>query len=173
MSVALHLGVPGVMWGLLRAFGGGPGGEDGGEREKVGQAGEGLGWLWVVLVGVLLWVANPLKQEIPHFVIENASTGEGLLWVGVRFVRVVGLEVFFRGFMVLGLRRALGGVGALGVSLIPYVMVHFHQAMFPSLVAWCVGIGLGVMALRRGSIWLGLGLHAGVVLVGDCMAWWG
>lgn len=173
VSVALHLGVPGVMWGLLRAFGGRRGGEDEGRGAIGGGDGERLGWWWVVGVGLLLWIANPLKQEVPHFVIDNASTEEGLLYVGVRLVRVVGLEVFFRGFMVLGLQRVLGGAGAVGVSLIPYVMVHFNQGMFPSLVGWMVGVCLGVMALRRGSIGLGLGLHAGVVLVGDCVGWWG
>ena len=47
------------------------------------------------------------------------------LFYGVQFL---GVEAFFRGFLLFGLERRLGWY-AIGVSTIPYVMIHFGKPM--------------------------------------------
>ena len=57
-------------------------------------------------------------------------------------VQFIGVEVFFRGFLVLGLAPRMG-VMAVYVSVIPYVMIHFAKPMLETLGAIVAAIALG------------------------------
>jgi membrane protease YdiL (CAAX protease family) len=158
VSAALHLGAPlGVMalgWAKLKEV---PLGEP--------LSGARLGVMCLGL-GALLTLASPVMAGL-YWVLPPGEVVEGgALWaiVGVRLLRALATEVFFRGMLVLGTRQALGVSGAVGLSLIPYTMVHYHLAMQQVLAGWVTGVGLGWLAARRGSIWLGVWLHCGAVL---------
>ena len=71
------------------------------------------------------------------------------------------VEFFFRGYLVSGLGRSIGARAIL-VSMMPYVMIHFHKPLLEALGAIVAGTILGAFALRTRSIWGGLMVHLGV-----------
>lgn len=60
-------------------------------------------------------------------------------------------ELFFRGFLMMGLSRRLGAA-AVFVQLIPFVMAHYQKAEIEAYAAALGGLLLGFMALRGRSI---------------------
>ena len=79
------------------------------------------------------------------------------------------LEVFFRGFLLAGLRRAMGA-NAVFVAMVPYVMLHFGKPLPETLGAVVTGIVLGTLALRTRSIWGGVVIHIAVAVTMDLLA---
>jgi membrane protease YdiL (CAAX protease family) len=85
------------------------------------------------------------------------------LFYGMQFL---GVEAFFRGFLLFGLERRLGWY-AIGVSTIPYVMIHFGKPMPETFAAIVAGVLLGWMALRTRSFLWGVALHWSVAITMD------
>lgn len=92
-----------------------------------------------------------------------------LLFEAIYGLQFVAVEFFFRGFLVNGLGRTLG-YRAILVSMMPYVMIHFHKPFLEALAAIVAGIVLGAFALRTRSIWGGLLIHLGVAWGMDLVA---
>ena len=80
-----------------------------------------------------------------------------------------GLEFFFRGFILHGLRRALGA-NAIFVMIVPYCMIHFGKPMPETIGAIGAGLILGTLAMRTRSIWGGVLIHIGVAMTMDVLA---
>jgi membrane protease YdiL (CAAX protease family) len=100
-----------------------------------------------------------------HWTTPPGALAGWALWVtaSAQAARAVALEVFYRGLLVAGARPALGVGGAVGLSLIPWMMAHYHLTWPQALAGWVTGLGLGWVAAQRGSIWAGVGLHVGAV----------
>jgi membrane protease YdiL (CAAX protease family) len=81
----------------------------------------------------------------------------------------VSLELFFRGFILFALRRAIGAY-ALFVMMVPYVMIHFGKPLPEALGAVAAGLVLGAMALITRSIWGGVAVHLAVAWTMDFLA---
>lgn len=79
------------------------------------------------------------------------------------------IEFFFRGFMVLGLKRSLGWASVL-VMLAPYCMIHYYKPMPEAMGAVAGGLILGALAWRTGTIVYGWVLHYAVALSMDLLA---
>jgi len=79
------------------------------------------------------------------------------------------VEFFFRGFMVLGLKRYLGWASVL-VMLAPYCMIHYYKPMPEAFGAIGAGLILGALSWRTGTILYGWALHFGVALSMDLLA---
>lgn len=88
------------------------------------------------------------------------------LWYAMQFV---GLEFFFRGFMVHGLKHRFGTASVL-VMTMPYCMIHFGKPMPETYAAILAGLALGVMSLKTGTVWLGAALHVAVAWTMDGLA---
>lgn len=84
-----------------------------------------------------------------------------LQWELLYALQFVALELFFRGYLTLGLRRRLGG-DAVWVMVLPYCMIHFGKPLPETLAAIIAGVALGSLALRTRSIWMGAALHIAV-----------
>ncbi len=78
-----------------------------------------------------------------------------LLAYGLQFV---GVELFFRGFLLLVLRPVLGLWGV-AVMLLPYTMLHFSKPPLETLGSMLFGLMLALTALRSRSILDGVGIH--------------
>lgn len=59
-------------------------------------------------------------------------------------------EFFFRGFMLQGLGRRLGGI-AIFIQMVPFTMAHFPKPELEALSAVIAGLALGLMAWRSRS----------------------
>jgi hypothetical protein len=79
------------------------------------------------------------------------------------------VELFFRGFLVLGLKRALGLASVL-VMLAPYCMIHYYKPMPEALGSIGAGLLLGLLAWRTGTVVYGWFLHYSVALTMDLLA---
>ncbi len=79
------------------------------------------------------------------------------------------VEFFFRGFMVLGLKRYIGWASVL-VMLAPYCMIHYYKPMPEAMGAIGAGLVLGALSYRTGTIMYGWALHFGVALTMDLLA---
>lgn len=149
-------------------------------RKKNGGAGgfparlrdTGLGWgeqtryLWVfgaaylIILPLLYWAARQeaYQSTYPFFSFARFGPGYLVFWWIFYGLYYIGVEYFFRGFLLFGLYPKIGSLSVL-VAAIPYVMIHFTKPPSEALGSLFAGILLGYMALRSGSIWGGFLLH--------------
>jgi membrane protease YdiL (CAAX protease family) len=93
------------------------------------------------------------------------------VWEAFYALQFLGLEFFFRGFMVHGLRHRFGAY-SIPVMMVPYCMIHFQKPMPETFGAIIAGFVLGFMSLRTRSVILGAALHIGVAVSMDLTSLW-
>ena len=122
--------------------------------------------LYLALLGlitpavVIASYTQPFQATYPFY---RLVPGERLwpnfwLWELLYASQFVGIEFFFRGFLVHGLKRRMG-YAAVWVSLVPYTMIHFEKPLAECLGAILAGWVLGMLSLRTGSMWWGAAIH--------------
>jgi membrane protease YdiL (CAAX protease family) len=109
------------------------------------------------------------RDTYPFYRLANRSYTDLVLWELLYGAQFVALEFFFRGFILHGLRRALGS-HAIFVMLVPYCMIHFGKPMPETLGAIGAGLVLGTLAMRTRSIWGGVAIHIAVAVTMDILA---
>lgn len=134
--------------------------------------------LFVVFVPVV-WLASKrpdFAQTYPFYPPRLPSSrapakvgGDWVAFEAVYFVQFLAVEYFFRGFMVLGLKPALGRAAIL-VMLAPYCMIHFHKPGLEALGAVGAGLVLGSLSYRTGTVVYGWFLHYAVALSMDLLS---
>lgn len=95
--------------------------------------------------------------------------GDWVAFEAIYFLQFLAVEYFFRGFMVLGLKPALGRASIL-VMLAPYCMIHFHKPGLEALGAVGAGLVLGSLSYRTGTVIYGWFLHYAVALSMDLLS---
>jgi membrane protease YdiL (CAAX protease family) len=132
-------------------------------------------WIYVVLFlcvlpAVILASRTPsFRHTYPFYRLANRSAFDLWAWEGLYAAQFVSLEIFFRGFILQGLRRALGS-NAIFVMIVPYCMIHYGKPLPETLGAIGAGLILGTLAMRTKSIWGGVLIHIGVAMTMDVMA---
>ncbi len=96
---------------------------------------------------------------------EGISGSLGIWWLGYA-LQFLGLEFFFRGFMIHSLKPHLG-FASIPVMMVPYAMIHFRKPLLETCGAILAGLALGALSLRTKSIWLGAALHISVAATMD------
>lgn len=86
---------------------------------------------------------------------------------GISFIAI---ELFFRGFLVIGLAFLLGKETILPMAA-TYVFLHFGKPMGEAISSAFGGYILGVIALYSGNIWGGVFVHVGIAWLMELMAW--
>lgn len=134
-------------------------------------AGWSSGWrIYLVFVGVmaplvLAFSGDPHFQEVYPFYHgwRRGTDGWGrlLAWEAAYALQFVGLEFFFRGFLVHGLKHRFGVYSVL-VMTVPYCMIHFGKPLRECVASIVAGVALGLMSLKTRSVWLGAALHISV-----------
>lgn len=85
-------------------------------------------------------------------------------------VQFIGLEWFFRGFMVLALSRFFGPA-AVWPMVSVYVFLHFGKPMGETIGSLFGSYILGTISLHTKSITGGIIIHLGIALLMELMAW--
>ncbi len=192
---AVELGLTGRWWGPLLPFGWWAAGTaifwillPAMAAGRSGLSPRDLGWgagalrskLWIysaLLVPVGVAVAWAARQPAfldtypmlrPATVIEWSWSVLLLYWLFYAF-QFVGVEFFFRGFLLFPFEERLGRA-AIGLSVIPYCMIHFHKPLPEVFGAIVAGVVLGWLALETRSIWGGAMVHIAVALSMDVAA---
>lgn len=78
-------------------------------------------------------------------------------------------EFFFRGYMLFGLERALGGGYAILIQTIPFTLMHIGKPFLETLGAVFAGVILGILAIETRTFFFGALLHWMVALSLDLM----
>lgn len=113
-------------------------------------------------------LGDGFRATYPFYRLAHRSAFDFLAWEAIYLSSFVALEFFFRGFLVLGLRPALGS-HAVFVSVLPYCMVHFGKPWPETVLAIAAGIVLGTVSARTGSIAGGVAVHVVVALSMDVL----
>ncbi|HVY47061.1 MAG TPA: type II CAAX endopeptidase family protein [Minicystis sp.] len=126
--------------------------------------------LVVVLPAVYLASRSPeFADYYPFYKSCSRSWADLLGWELMYAAQFFALEIFFRGFMLSGLRKSLGS-GAIFAMCVPYCMIHYGKPYFETCGAVVAGIALGSLAMKTKSIYSGFFVHVTVALSMDLLA---
>jgi membrane protease YdiL (CAAX protease family) len=132
-------------------------------------------WIYLLLFTLILpavaiaSTTDAFRHTYPFYRAANRSHFDLWSWEALYAVQFLALEVFFRGFILQGLRRALGS-NAIFVMIVPYCMIHYGKPLPETLGAIGAGVILGTLAMRTKSIWGGVLIHVGVAVTMDVLA---
>lgn len=129
----------------------------------------GLCLLVVVPVVIIVSRSPDFADYYPFYKQCSRSWLDFALWESMYIAQFFALEVFFRGFMLVPLRKNLGS-SAIFVMCIPYVMIHYGKPYLESSVAFLAGVALGSLSMRTRSIYSGFLVHVTVALLMDALA---
>jgi membrane protease YdiL (CAAX protease family) len=131
-------------------------------------------WIYVVLYMLVLpavYMASKtqgFQMTYPFYKWANRSAFDFWAWQGMYAIQFLSLELFFRGFMLHGLRSL--GSRAIFVMIVPYCMIHYGKPMPETIGAIFAGMILGTLAMRTKSIWGGVAIHVSVATTMDLLA---
>lgn len=80
-------------------------------------------------------------------------------------------EVFFRGFLIIGLSKILGKNVVLPMAA-TYAVLHFGKPMGETVSSVFGGYILGIIALYSRNIWGGVFIHGGIAFFMEIFAFW-
>ena len=93
--------------------------------------------------------------------IYNTSVWPVLLWLALVIFAPASEEVFFRGFLLTGLKQSrLGSTGAVILISLIWALMHIQYEIFEMTTIFSLGIILGVARLKTGSLWGPLLMHS-------------
>jgi membrane protease YdiL (CAAX protease family) len=126
--------------------------------------------LLVVVPAVFIVASQPdFGNYYPFYKKASRSWVDFIAWESLYVLQFLGLEMFFRGFWLSGLRKTLGS-GAIFAMIVPYCMIHYGKPYLETCGAVVAGIWLGTIAMRTKSIYSGFLVHVTVALLMDILA---
>jgi len=126
--------------------------------------------LAVVIPAVFIVARQPdFGNYYPFYKQSSRSWFDLAMWESLYFAQFLGLEIFFRGWMLGGLRKTLGSA-AVFVMAVPYCMIHYGKPYLEAHGAVVAGIFLGSIAMKTRSIYAGFLVHITVALTMDLLA---
>jgi membrane protease YdiL (CAAX protease family) len=111
--------------------------------------------------GISLLLGKPIVPEVMIEIYQSASWALPILWVALLITAPLSEEFFFRGFMFAGLQRsALGTIGTIVLTAAVWAAIHVQYDLHGILVIFFLGLFLGWVRYRTGSLWLCVMLHS-------------
>jgi membrane protease YdiL (CAAX protease family) len=135
--------------------------------------------LWIyglclaVVIPAMVLVANQpdFGTYYPFYKQSSRSWADLLMWEAMYGLQFFALELFFRGFMLGAMRRALGSAAIFAMA-VPYCMIHYGKPYLETHGAIVAGVVLGSLAMRTKSIYAGFLVHITVAYSMDLLALW-
>lgn len=130
------------------------------------RAWELLTWClyFIAFLLALEWLTHIMDRPVtPDFMNEVYASADSklLLFVAVVVVASVFEEVFFRGFLLEGLRGSrVGSAGGVLLTAALWSVVHIQYDLFGIASIFLIGLMLGIARLRTASLWTPIVLHA-------------
>lgn len=120
-----------------------------------------------IVVGLILLssaaasaIGEPLDSQFTADVYRTA-VWPALLWPALVVFAPAFEEVFFRGFLFEGFRHSrMGAAGAVVVTSLAWSGLHVQYGLAEIAFIFFVGIALGIVRWRTGSLWNTLAMHA-------------
>ena len=83
-----------------------------------------------------------------------------LLWIAVLIFAPIFEESFFRGFVFVGLRQTrVGAAGTIALTSLTWALLHIQYDIYGMATILVLGITLGIIRYKTGSLWSTLFLH--------------
>jgi membrane protease YdiL (CAAX protease family) len=118
----------------------------------------------IVLMAGLSYVEQMLgKQQSTQFTVDIYKTAvwPGLLWLAVVVFAPVFEEAFFRGFLFVGLQQSrIGSIGTIILTAAAWAALHIQYDLYGMLNVLILGLVLGIIRLKTGSLWSTVLLHS-------------
>ena len=93
-----------------------------------------------------------------------------LIYESVYGANFLNVELFFRGFLVIGFTRVLGGHAVLAM-VGSYVFLHFGKPVTEAISSAFGGYFIGILAFYSNRIWGGVVLHVALAWSMELFAW--
>ncbi len=131
---------------------------------------------WIItLVGVVLFLlfselvgAGLGRPRYPDFLLQIYATAQplALFWVAVLLLAPLAEEVYFRGFVYIGLRNSmLGASGAILVTAAIWALIHLQYDVYDKTEIFLLGLFMGWLRYRYNSLLPPLVAHGLINLV--------
>lgn len=127
-----------------------------------------------ILVPVFFISYSPeFQQNYPFYRFEDGGSvwPHWFIWELFYLLQFVGVEFFFRGFLIHSAKREIG-INAVYFAMIPYCMIHFSKPLPECIGSIFAGYILGHLSYKTNSIWGGAFLHMCVALSMDLLSMW-
>ena len=136
-------------------------------------------WVYFAFLAVaapLVFLASAgerFQEKYPYYDVtfDGGLSSAFWRWEVLYAVQFFGVEFFYRGFLLHGLKLRFGAYAIL-VMMVPYCMLHFTKPLPETLAAIVGAIVLGFMSLRTRSIWMGTAIHITVAGLMDLTSLW-
>lgn len=135
-----------------------------------------LGLVWLAAGVPLAWLAGWISAPSPElravYPLDPTLTAEWARFLPHAFRQsfyFLAWEVLFRGVLLFGLRKHVGGTTANMIQTALSVLAHFGRPMAETLSAIPAGLLFGAIDLRVGSIWYIAIVHW---VAGLSLDWW-
>lgn len=113
------------------------------------------------------------KHSFGGALAEDRSWPEAIsigFYEGAYGLSFLGVEMFFRGFLILGFYRIVGPKVVLAM-VASYAFLHFGKPLTETVSSIFGGFILGVLVLRTKNIWGGVLIHVGVAWLMELMGY--
>jgi membrane protease YdiL (CAAX protease family) len=125
------------------------------------------------LIALIELVGSVTGQSSDIFTMNAYQTAKplALLWISFVIFGPAFEETFFRGFLFAGwVRSRLGAIGTVALTSGLFAVLHIQYDLFGIMSVLVMGIALGIMRLKTGSLWSPLLMHFAWNLVGMVMS---
>lgn len=131
----------------------------------------GLFLLLIILSVVFASFQSSFVNYYPHYKFASRSWYDLLLWEAIYLPGFFALEIFFRGWWLVALRKSLGAAAIFSMT-VPYCMIHFGKPYLETMGTVMGAIALGSLSMKTKSVYQGTLLHIVLALSMDLLALW-
>jgi membrane protease YdiL (CAAX protease family) len=114
------------------------------------------------LIALMELVGSATGQPSDVFMVDAYRTAKplALLWISFVIIAPLFEEMFFRGFLFAGwIRSRLGPVGTVALTSSLFAVLHIQYGLSGIISVLVMGVALGIMRLKTGSLWSPLLMH--------------
>lgn len=129
----------------------------------------GLFLLLIILAVVFASFQSNFINYYPHYKLASRSWYDLLLWEAIYLPGFFALEIFFRGWFLVALRKSIGSAAIFAMT-VPYCMIHFGKPYLETMGTVMGAIALGSLSIKTKSVYQGTLLHIILALSMDLLS---
>ncbi len=127
-------------------------------------------FLVLIIIGVVFAsFQSDFVHYYPYYKLASRSWFDLLLWEAIYLPGFFFLEIFFRGWWLVALRKSLGAAAIFSMT-VPYCMIHFGKPYLETMVTVMGAVALGSLSMKTKSVYQGTLLHIALALSMDLLA---
>jgi hypothetical protein len=136
------------------------------------KAGVKMTFLFLAIMIPIIWTVSASSEfadSYPLLYDTKLSWRVFIIFEAGLMLYLIAWEFIWRGFMLFGLKEKFGYYSVL-IQMIPFLILHNGKPAAETFSAILGGIALGILALRTGSFFYGIIIHAGIMFTIDLVS---